>query len=275
MSRGKHTQPKSTASVDDIIRIGFQRNTPPFSYSPTEAFQPIGYSVDLIRRVLVDLYGGESTVPAVENTEVTSTTRENLLTSGLIDLECGSTTITKARLERVAFSIPIFRTSHCIAVGPAVDPSATSTVQIFGIDESTSQRALESYGDIGFEYRFTGLPSIGASVDAFLADDSSAMVADEIILRSLIGSRPGKDLRLLGFRMGSEHYGFMMRHGARPAVEAVNASLHRIFGSPEFRVLTNKWFGDVLPGTGFSLDMTADDEAFATLGLNLECEPPQ
>lgn len=35
-----------------VVHVGFQRHTPPFSYSCGDAFNPIGYSVDLCHRVI-------------------------------------------------------------------------------------------------------------------------------------------------------------------------------------------------------------------------------
>ncbi|WP_306321421.1 MULTISPECIES: transporter substrate-binding domain-containing protein [unclassified Streptomyces] len=248
------------------IRVGFQRSTPPFSYAtaaPDERFEPIGYSVDVARMTLSKVFGGAHATPPWEAVEVTSATREALLAEGRIDIECGSTTITRERLTRCAFSRPIFRTSHRIAVKPGA-LAAASAVKVVGIRGSTSQAALESSGGVGFPYTFVGVDSIGAARDAFLADPGiGAMVADEVILRSLLGggeTRSGASL--LDVRLGGECYGFMMRRRDREFLRAVDAALEQVLTSDEYPEILSAWFVDSLPGLGFGLGMDMGDGTF-------------
>ncbi|WP_431676291.1 substrate-binding periplasmic protein [Kitasatospora sp. KL5] len=268
----------STAHHGAGIRIGFQRNTPPFSYSPPAGpsaadpsaaeFRPIGYSVDLARLVLARIHGGVHLVPPVEPVEVTSTTREALLTEGRIDIECGSTTITEARLQRYAFSRPIFRTSHRIALKgrPGVPPAPG--LRVVGIQGSTSQAALEGHPDLGFEYTFVGVPSIGAARDAFLHDDRiGALVADEVILHSLLrGGAPAADVHLLDVRLGGEDYGFLLRKDDREFLRAVDTALEEVFDSDAYPELIRSWFCEELPGLGFGLEMDPEGDSFVPSG---------
>ncbi|MFI1363124.1 substrate-binding periplasmic protein [Streptomyces griseochromogenes] len=248
------------------LRIGFQRNTPPFSYSPTAEFHPIGYSVDLAQLVLAKVFRRVEIIPPVQAVEVTSSTREGLLVGGGIDMECGSTTITEERLLRNAFSRPIFRNSHRIAHRSGTNSPAPGGLRVVGIQGSTSEAALRSQSDIGFEYTFIGVPSIGAARNAFSNDQHvDAMVADEVILRSLLrGSAAAEDIRLMDVRLGEECYGFMMRHGDEALVHSVDAALDDVFASPDYLLLRKKWFHDELPGLGFGLEIDPADEMFVS-----------
>ncbi|MET8683127.1 transporter substrate-binding domain-containing protein [Streptomyces sp. NPDC004732] len=252
----------SSALARETLRVGFQRNTPPFSHATagTAAFEPIGYSVDLARLVLAKVFDGTRPPPSLEAVEVTSSTREGLLAEGRIDIECGSTTITEARLGRCAFSTPIFRTSHRIAVKPGATAGTAGTAgprRVVGIQGSTSQAALESAPDPGFACTFAGVPSIGAALDAFLDDPRiDAMVADEVILRTLLrGDRTPDGVTLLDVRLGAESYGFMMRKDDPEFVRAVDAALADVFASDAYPKLLDTWFVDESPmsspnGTG-------------------------
>lgn len=246
----------SSALARGTLRVGFQRNTPPFSYAPGPAFEPIGYSVDLARLVLAKVFDGTRQPPPLEAVEVTSTTREGLLAEGRIDIECGSTTITEARLRRCAFSRPIFRTSHRIAVKQGAT-AGTGTRRVVGIQGSTSQAALEGAPDPGFAFTFVGVPSIGSAFDAFLDDPLvDAIVADEVILRTLLrGDRVPGDVSLLDVRLGEEGYGFMMRKDDPEFVRAVDAALADVLASDVHPKLLDTWFADEPPmsspnGTG-------------------------
>ncbi|MFG2981796.1 substrate-binding periplasmic protein [Streptomyces sp. NPDC048258] len=249
--------------------MGLQRNTPPFSYAPTEEFRPVGYAVDLAHLVFARVFGGAHLVPPLEAVEVTSSTREGMLAEGSIDIECGSTTITEARLARHAFSLPIFRTSHRIVVKAGEDPPPAKVLRVVGIQGSTSQAALEGQKDLGFDFTFVGVPSIGAAWDAFVGDGHiDAMVADEVILRTLLGGGPAHEgIRLLDVRLGGESYGFMMRHEDHEFVRAVDAALEEVFDSSEYRELLRSWFFEEIPGLGFGLAMDPTDEAFVNTGV--------
>lgn len=249
---------------DGRVRIGLQRNTPPFSYSPTARFQPIGYSVDLAHAVLARIHGGADRVPPVEVVEVTSTTREGLLAEGRIDLECGSTTITAERLRRCGFSRPIFHTAHRIALKGG---SRRASPRVVGIQGSTSQAALETGAGPGLGHTFVGVPSIGAARDAFLNDDGiDAIVADEVILRSLLAGGPARaGVRMLEGRLGGEDYGFLLRKDDREMLAAVDAALADVFASAEYRELIRKWFHAELPGLGFGLGMDPADDSFVSV----------
>ncbi|MFF1376158.1 transporter substrate-binding domain-containing protein [Streptomyces sp. NPDC058308] len=241
------------------LRVGFQRNTPPFSYAPAAPFEPIGYSVDLARLVLAGVFGGTGSVPPLDAVEVTSSTREGLLADGRIDIECGSTTITPSRQLRCAFSRPIFRTSHRIAVKPGAE-TAGGALRVVGIQGSTSQAALAARSDLGFAHSFVGVPSIGAALDAFVDDPRvDAMVADEVILRALLRGRgAAAGTGLLDVRLGEEFYGFMMRKDDPEFVRAVDDALTDVFASAAFPALLTSWFTDELPGLGFGLGMEAE-----------------
>lgn len=272
------SSPAGTTHHGAGIRIGFQRNTPPFSYAPPAEspaagradgeFRPIGYSVDLARLVLARIHGGDHLVPPVEAVEVTSTTREGLLSAGRIDIECGSTTITEARSQRYAFSRPVFRTSHRIALKGRPGVPLAPGLRVVGIEGSTSQAALEGHPDLGFAYTFVGVPSIGAARDAFLHDDRiGALVADEVILRSLLrGGAAAAGVHLLDVRLGGEDYGFLLRKDEPEFLRAVDTALEEVFASDAYPELVRSWFCAELPGLGFGLEMDPEDDSFVSAG---------
>jgi len=86
---------------EGVIRVGFQRHTPPFSYCTDAPFVPLGYSVDLFRQVLTGIARRHGIATCeIRAVEVTSATRLALLEDGHIDVECGSTTITPERRKQ-------------------------------------------------------------------------------------------------------------------------------------------------------------------------------
>lgn len=86
------------------ITLGFRTDSPPFSFAGSDG-APAGYSVELCKRVVA---GVERQLNvgnlAVKWVPVTSANRFDQVTTGAIDLECGNTTVTLGRQERVDFS---------------------------------------------------------------------------------------------------------------------------------------------------------------------------
>lgn len=219
-----------------VIRIGFQRHTPPFSYSAPGPWRPIGYSVDLAHQVIAAI-GRDLQCPLdIEPVEVTSATREDLLQTGTIDVECGSTTITDERRQRVAFSRPIFHTSHRIALKRSTPPVAGRPLRITGITGSTSHAALCSSAIPDMEFEFSGRSSIREAFEAWCTRTTlDGMVADEVILASLLGGLGEAGATVLQHRLGSEHYGFMLRQADQDLRRAVDDTLDRLIQAADFQ----------------------------------------
>ncbi|AZZ56043.1 transporter substrate-binding domain-containing protein [Rathayibacter iranicus] len=240
---------------DGAFRVGYQRRTAPFCYAVGSPFRPIGFSVDVARIVLSEILGADR-FAATQAVEVTSTTRESLLLNSAIDIECGSTTITEARLEKVAFTVPIFETRHRIAVRTGSMRRRDAAVSVAGIRGSTSQAALEAAGDLGFQPTFVGHSSIGEAFDAFTDDPAvGGIVADEVILRCALAASPRSDVELLDIRLGLDRYGFMMRPRDTALRSALDESLVRLLASASYKALLARWFYDELPGLGYGLGM--------------------
>lgn len=256
---------------EGVIRVGFQRHTPPFSYCTQTPFVPLGYSVDLFGQVLAGIgrrHGiGDCEIQAVE---VTSSTRLALLENGSIDLECGSTTITPERQNTNRFSRPIFFTAHRILVKSAALNAAGQPkrpMAVVGIQDSTSHAALMAWPAADRDYRFSGCASIASAFERFRQDEQvDAMVADEVILKALMLNAAMADVQLLPPRIGGEPYGFMIRLADATFQAEVDAELERFMAERAFQTLYATWFTEPLPGMGFNLDIPLTGEMRTQLG---------
>src|SRR5215510_6849020 len=87
-----------------VIKLGYRESSVPFSFKGSDG-NPLGYSIDLCTRVVEGLTR-DLAMPELrtEWVQVTPETRIGALVDGTIDLECGSTTATLSRQERVDFS---------------------------------------------------------------------------------------------------------------------------------------------------------------------------
>ena len=94
-----------------VVRLGHRANSPPFAFLDAKK-KPIGYSLDLCEIVVDEIAREVGKELTVEFRPVTPENRLELVRSGEIDLECGSTTNTAERRKIVAFSPTDVRHRH-------------------------------------------------------------------------------------------------------------------------------------------------------------------
>ena len=102
----------SAQSLADIkkkgtIRLGYSETSVPFSYKNKEGAVG-GYSTEICARVAAAIPADGGGVVKVEWVPLTPQTRLDAVAKGTVDLECGTTTITLTRREKLDFSLPIF-----------------------------------------------------------------------------------------------------------------------------------------------------------------------
>src|SRR5215831_5769389 len=89
------------------VVIGYRESSFPFSYL-NAAKRPIGYSIDLCLEIVEEAKDALGIDLAVKYLPVNPDNRIDMVASGKVDLECGSTTSNRERQKRVAFSPVIF-----------------------------------------------------------------------------------------------------------------------------------------------------------------------
>src|SRR5499426_2885736 len=98
-----------------VVRIGHRENSPPFAFVDPGG-KPVGYALDLCDVVVEEIAAELGKDVTVTYRPVTPENRFDLLTSGEIDLECGSTTNNAERRKNVAFSPTMFVTGTKLLV---------------------------------------------------------------------------------------------------------------------------------------------------------------
>src|SRR6185436_12062421 len=91
----------------NAITLAYRESSVPFSYLSARS-EPIGYSIELCKKLAEAIGEAMGRELAIQWTPVTSETRIEAIVSGRADLECGSTTNNLERQKQVAFSPVIF-----------------------------------------------------------------------------------------------------------------------------------------------------------------------
>jgi ABC-type amino acid transport substrate-binding protein len=169
---------------------------------------------------------------------------------GRIDIECGNTTNTLSRQERVDFSQLIFIDGGSLLVRS--DSSVRQLSDLAGkrigvIPSTTTEQALKTWTAKGagalqlvpVKENAEGL----AALESGLVD---AYASDRVILIGLgVNSRNPRGLAIVDEYISYEPYALMVRRGDAPFRLAVNRALSKIYRTGEVMDIYRKWFGAV------------------------------
>jgi ABC-type amino acid transport substrate-binding protein len=243
----------SEGTLDKIARtgeflIGYRADSSPLSYENSKG-EPSGYSVDLCRRIAAGIkaHFGDKDIEA-KFVRITSDERISAVVSGKIDIECGSTTITLSRQERVDFSLPTFVTGATVlslASSGIQSMSDLSGKKIGVVKDTTTHAKLESHLKEDL---------IDAEV-VIVADRTQGMMylnrggidalaSDQIVLiGQIIEALNPRQYLLMNDIFSYEPYGFVVRRNDADFRLVVNRALSQIYRSGQHIDIFYKWIG--------------------------------
>jgi ABC-type amino acid transport substrate-binding protein len=242
-----------------VVVIGHRESSVPMSYVANGT--PMGYSVDVCLQI-AQAIGRHLKLreTRVAYRMVTSGNRFDAIENGQVDLECGSTTNTAARRQRVAFTIAHFIASSRIVVqsgkpysriedldGKAVASTAGTT----NIDSLAREAALKSV-KVRVEPAKDHAEGFGWVVDGKV----EGFAMDDVLLFGLRASHSKpEDLKVIGKPMTIEPYAVAFERNNPELKAVVDAELRRLIQTRELHRLYDKWFTSPIPPKGLNLNM--------------------
>ena len=242
------------ATLDKIkatktIALGYRDSSIPFSYTgPTK--EPMGYSVDLCTRVVEDLRR-DLKLPDLQArwVPVGVETRVRALVDGTIDLECGSTTNTLSRQERVDFSLTTFITgASMLALAGTGVSGQLGAIRIAVIPGTTTEQvvkqAMAGMGATADTARLVPVKDHADGLAAVVDRRAEVYATDRAILMGLVTSASNpRQFALLDRYLSYEPYALMMRRADPEFRLAVNRTLARLYRSGDVLDIYRRWFG--------------------------------
>jgi glutamate/aspartate transport system substrate-binding protein len=227
------------------ITFAYRDGAAPFSFKARNG-RPEGYSVELCEKVAAFI-GKALAVPAmkIEWRPVDAATRLDAVASGQADAECGTTTITLTRMERVDFSVPIFVDGGSVLVR-AKDHLARLTDlkgrKIAVIPGTTTLPALQkALKVIDVSAEFVTVKTGAEGVALLLSGKADAFASDRVVLAGLKLAQGNDELELINQDFSFEPYALVVRREDPDFRLAVNRALVGLYKSGEIDAVYVKW----------------------------------
>lgn len=223
--------------------------------------KPVGYSLDVCHKV-VEAIGRHLKMRElkVEYVQVTSASRFEVIEKGQADMECGSTTNTAARRQRVAFTIPHFIASSRVVVLSSKPydrledlngKPVASTTGTTNIDSLAREARLKTI-DIRVEPAKDHAEGFGW----VLSGKVEGFAMDDVLLFGLRANAPRpQDLKVIGKPITIEPYSIAFERDNLAFKAVVDAELRRLIASREIYRMYDKWFTSPIPPKGINLEM--------------------
>ena len=232
-----------------VLRIGYNPSNKPFAFTAPDG-QPIGYSIDLCKRIAERLGPalGLAQPVKVQYTVLKSSERIPLLVDGSIDMECGASTNTLERQKSVNFSLTFFTAAGRMLI--AKDKGITDyrglskAVRVAVVKGTTGQATLPArLSSLGATADIIEVASEADAENMLKEGKADAYVTDDVLLYAVRGKMPKPDQwEVVGKNLSIEPYGMMLPKGAKSFESLVDAALREIFSSGAILALYDKWF---------------------------------
>lgn len=253
------TKIKQTGSVT----LGYREASIPFSYLGKDQ-KPTGFSLDLCSEV-VDKIKADLKLDKldIKLQPVDSSNRIPLIQNGTIDMECGATSSSVARLKQVSFSVAIF-----VSSARWLTKVSSGIHDVKGLDGKT---VVVTQGSNATNFAF-GIKTKGGTFNIIQGKDHGesmltlqsgrtvAFMEDDILLASLKARTPNPDaFAFLPETYALVPYGLMLPKGDTEFKALTDGVLKGMMASGAFTKLYAKWFESPIPPNGDNLKFPMSD----------------
>jgi glutamate/aspartate transport system substrate-binding protein len=244
------------------IALGYRESSVPFSYLGARK-EPIGYSIELCKSLVSSIEDAINRSVTIQWVPVTPENRMDLVTSGRVDLECGSTTSNLERQKRVAFSPIIFVAGTKVMVkkgSPITSFRDLAGKRVAVTAGTTNEKALR---DIDRKFRLgmriVVVPDHEQGFAMVANGEADAFATDDVLLYGLIAENAAKGgaYQVVGDYLSYDPYGIMFRKDDPQLAQVVKDAFQELAADGEIERQYKRWFLRRLPsGTSINLPMS-------------------
>lgn len=232
-----------------VIRAGYRSDTVPFAFTDDDG-KPIGYAIDLLELIREETETRLNRPIRLELIEITPSNRFEQIAENIIDIECGSTTITWERTNYVDFSTSYFASGTQMIVNKnsnwATAESLTGA-KIAVIPDTTNEMAIREFAP---EAEFIFVENEEQGWQMVQQNQVIGFAGDGILLQALKAQAHNPDSYEIvpEFPYMVESYACTLPQNQSQWRHIVNYSLVKymqgvVIGVPESEALYSRWFG--------------------------------
>jgi ABC-type amino acid transport substrate-binding protein len=229
------------------LNLGYRESAPPFSF-PGPDRQPVGYSVDLCTHVASAIQKQLGVSLKLNWVPVTAENRIDMVAQGKVDIECGTTTASLSRQERVDFSLMTFVDGGGLLTKADLNLHAVADLadkRVAVIPETTTETALTKF--LKEEFVTVQLVRVKDHLEGRSAVEKGlveAFASDRGILIGLvITAKEPSTFAIPNILFSFEPYGFMVPRNDAAFRLAVNRALAEFYRSAAVLQIYERWFG--------------------------------
>ena len=241
------------ATLDQIkksgeIRLGYRTDAPPMAFND-ENGQPSGYSVELCRRIATAVKD-HLKLSDLKVTFVPLKTEERIdaIVNNKADIECGATTITLSRSEKVDFTAMTFVTGGSVLSldGSGIDAVAKlAGKSVAVVTGTTSQTALKTYLENNLiDAKMVTVANREDALKQLQAKQVDAFASDQAVIIGLLMQAPDPGIYAISRDLFSyEPYALVVRRNDADFRLVANRALAQIYRSGQIEQVYAQWFG--------------------------------
>ena len=231
------------------IRIGFVPDAPPMSFLNDDG-EPVGYSIALCRSVAraAKEAAGLDDIEVVYRPLVSMEQRLGAVENAEVDIECGATTVTLSRRERVDFTLMTFITGGSVLSlrsAPINSVSELGGKTIAVIVDTTTHAALKAYMELN-EMRST-LRIIQTHEEGMVLLDDKKVDGYATDRAMLIGqvhlAENSAAYAITRDAFSFEPYALVTRRGDTEFRLVADRALAKLYRGARIRRIYHDWFG--------------------------------
>lgn len=235
------------------VTIGYRESSIPFSYLDGDG-KPIGYSIDLCRRIVAALGRQLHRELAIAYRPVNSANRIEAVRNGQVDLECGSTTNNAERRKLVAFSISHFITvtRFMVRSNSGFDRQSLHRATVVTTQGTTAEK---TFMEMNLRAKLLRAPDHAGAFALLESGKADAFLMDDILLASLRAAAgdPGR-FRILDEGHRVEALAIMLAADDPEFKAVVDGEMRRLIGDGEIYAVYHRWFEQPIPPRGINLE---------------------
>jgi ABC-type amino acid transport substrate-binding protein len=230
------------------LTIGYRENALPFSFTGSDG-KPTGYSIDLCKEIAGAVQQELKLANlSVQWVPVTPEGRVDAVANGTVDIECGTTTASLSRQEKVDFTLMTFVDGATLLTVEGADVKTVADLagkRVGVVAGTTTERVLADFlRRQALNATVVTVKDHDEGLAALQTSKVEAYASDRIILVGLIlQARGTARYGLVSEDLSYEPYGFMVRRDDSAFRLVANRTLARIYRSGAIGAIYAKWFG--------------------------------